>query len=163
MPQQWSSWLDRWRTAGLIDADTAARIEAFEAARAGATGLRWPILIALAFGGIMIGGGVLLFVAANWDVLSPSSRFVLVLLLVASFHLAGAFTSDRFPQMSEALHGIGTVALGAGIALAGQVFNLQEHWPGGVMLWALGSGLAWLLLRHVAQMTAGRSNACGGA
>jgi uncharacterized membrane protein len=48
--------------------------------------------------------------------------------------------------MASALHAIGTVALGAGIFLAGQIFNLDEHWPGGLMLWTLGAAIAWMLI-----------------
>lgn len=152
MDQSWTGWLSRWTEAGLIDAAAAARIRAFEAEHAGSSRLRWPILIALAFGGVMICGGILLFVAANWDVLSPMQRFALVLLMVASFHVAGVLLHERFPAMSETMHAVGTVVLGAGIALSGQIFNLEEHWPGGVMLWALGAGIGWVVLRHSAQM-----------
>jgi len=59
--------------------------------------------------------------------------------------------SGRFEGLSIALHTAGTVALGAGIALAGQIFNLEEHWPAGIMLWAAGAALAWALLRHWTQ------------
>lgn len=152
MSSDWRAWLSRWIDAGLVDAATAERIRTFEAAHAGSNRLRWPILIALAFGALMVGGGVLLFVAANWDVISPASRFALVLGLVAIFHLAGAFAAAPFRGMSEALHAIGTVALGAGIALSGQIFHLDEHWPAGMMLWAAGAGIAWLMLRHTPQL-----------
>lgn len=154
MADDWAGWLDRWAGAGLIDAEAAARIRAFEERedRRGSTRFRWPILIALAFGGLMVCGGILLFVAANWDALSPATRFTLILLLVGSFHGGGALLAERFRAMSETLHAIGTAVLGAGIALAGQVFNLDEHWPGGIMMWALGAGLAWAILRHSAQM-----------
>lgn len=152
MNSDWPSSLTRWTEAGLIDTETADRIRAFEQSQSGSGRLRWPILIALAFGALMIGGGVLLFVAANWQALSPSQRFALVLLLVSGFHVAGAVTATRFHAMSVALHGLGTVSLGAGIALAGQIFNLDEHWPGGIMLWAAGAAIAWAVLRHVPQM-----------
>jgi uncharacterized membrane protein len=152
MDLNWKADLERWRTAGVIDAETAARIQAFEDARAGSTRLRWPILIALAFGAVMIAGGILLFVAANWDGLSPGNRFALVVLLVSIFHVAGAVAASPFPAMSEALHAIGTVALGAGIALSGQIFNLDEHWPAGILLWAAGAALGWAVLRHSAQL-----------
>ena len=52
-----------------------------------------------------------------------------------------------------ALHAIGTVVLGGGIFLAGQIFNLQEHWPGGILLWAIGAVLSWLVLRDWLQAT----------
>ena len=127
---------------GLIDARTAERIRAYEQAHAGTKRLRWPILIALAFGGLMVCGGVLLFVAAHWDALSPAVRFGLVMAMVGGFHVAAALTAERFPGMATTLHAIGTVALGGGIALAGQIFNLDEHWPSGILMWAIGAGSA---------------------
>ena len=151
MRSDWAVWLARWTEAGLVDAATAERIQAFEAGQEGSQRLRWPIFIALAFGALMIGGGILLFVAANWEALSPGSRFGLVLLLVSVFHVAGAVAARDFPAMSQALHGIGTVALGGGIALSGQIFNLDEHWPAGILLWAIGAVLAWAVLRHTTQ------------
>jgi hypothetical protein len=148
----WNTWLVRWAEAGLIDAGTAERIRAYEHGHAGTKQLRWPILIALAFGGLMVGGGVLLFVAAHWDALSPAMRFALVIAMVGGFHVAGAVTADRFPGMATTLHTIGTVALGGGIALAGQIFNLDEHWPGGILMWAIGAGAGWWVLRQVPQL-----------
>jgi uncharacterized membrane protein len=151
MSESWQSSLDRWMAAGVVDATTAARIRNFEATREEPKHLRWPILIAISFGALMLAAGVLLFVSAHWDELSPSGRFSLVLATVGLFHVAGAVLSERFPALSTALHGIGTAALGAGIYLAAQIFNLQEHWPGGIMLWALGAWMGWVLLRDWVQ------------
>jgi len=50
-----------------------------------------------------------------------------------------------------ALHGIGTIAAGAGIYLSAQIFNLQEHWPGGIMLWGAAAWIAWWILRDWVQ------------
>lgn len=145
--------LRRWQEAGLLDDCTAERIRAYEAeaARAPSVRLRWPILLALALGTLMVGAGTLLFVAAHWDGMSPAARFALVLAKVALFHLGGVGFTVRMPRLATALHGLGTLALGAGIFLAGQIFNLQEHWPGGILLWALGAALGWALLRDWIQ------------
>lgn len=151
MAESWESLLTRWTDAGLVDAGAAARVRAFETERAGAARFRWPIWIALVFGALMLGAGVLLFVSAHWDALSPEVRFLLVLLLVATFHVAGALTG-RFPGLATSLHAVGTLALGAGIFLAGQIFNLDEHWPGGVMLWALGAAIGWIVRKDLPQM-----------
>jgi uncharacterized membrane protein len=80
-----------------------------------------------------------------------ASRMTLVVAMVALFHLGGAVSADLFESLSIPLHTVGTVALGGAIALAGQIFNLSEHWPAAVMLWALGAALAWALLRHWTQ------------
>ena len=148
----WNSWLNRWAEAGLIDAGTAEQIRTYEQTHAGTHRLRWPVLIALAFGGLMMGGGVLLFVAAHWDGLSPAVRFGTVIAMVGGFHVAAALSAERFPGMAVTLHAIGTIALGGGIALAGQIFNLDEHWPSGILMWAIGAGAGWLLLRQVPQL-----------
>src|SRR6476620_1818116 len=121
-------------------------------ARSGSTRLRWPIWIALVFGALMLGAGVLLFVSAHWDALSPETRFVLVVALVALFHVGGALTAGRFPEIATALHAVGTVALGAGIYLTGQIFNLDEHWPSGLLIWSAGAAIAWALLKDWPQM-----------
>ncbi len=152
MSKGWQTDLARWIEAGLLDEEAAARIRAFEMAHPRSSGLRWPVWIALAAGGLMLGAGVLLFVSAHWDTLSPLVRFALIVALVAVFHVAGGIAADRFPAMSSTMHAVGTVALGAGIFLAGQVFNLDEHWPGGLMLWALGSVVAWTALHQSPQL-----------
>jgi len=144
--------LKRWTGAGVIDAETAARIRTFELANAGSHRLRWPIWLALGFGATALAAGVLLLVSAHWDDISPASRFGLVLSLVALFHVVSAFIAEGFPAMAATLHTVGTMALGAGIYLAGQIFNLDEHWPSALMLWAFGAAAAWGLLKSWPQM-----------
>jgi uncharacterized membrane protein len=152
MAESWEAGLERWVGAGLVESAAADRIRAWEAAhQAEPAGVRWPVRLAIALGGLLLCAGVLLFVAAHWDALAPSSRFALVLAAVAVFHLAGAFAADRSRALSATLHACGTVALGGGIFLAGQVFHLEEHWPGGVLLWALGAWIGWALLRDWPQ------------
>ena len=144
--------LSRWTDAHVIDFATAERIRTFEAGR-NTTGdnVRWQSILAHSFGAIMLIAGILLFVAAHWDSMSPTARFLSVLVMVATFHVGGAVSESRFPNMATALHGIGTGALGAGIFLTGQIFNLDEHWPGGVMMWALGAVIAWAIRRDWVQ------------
>ena len=146
MPERWEQYLERWLDAGLLEPAGAERIRAYEAQSARLPKWRWPVLIAVSLGGVLLGAGVLLFVAAHWDRFSPEARFVSVLLLVAVFHVTGALTVQRFSALATTLHAVGTVCLGAGIFLAGQIFHLQEHWPVGVLLWTLGAWVAWVLL-----------------
>ena len=151
MPANLEAQLQRWLRAGVLDQAVADRIRAFESQHGDSQKLRWPVLLALSFGGLLLAAGVLLFVAAHWDDLSPANRFALVLFLVALFHVAGAAAAGRFAALSRVLHAVGTATLGAGIFLAAQIFNLEEHWPGGIMLWAIGAALAWWILRDWVQ------------
>jgi len=143
--------LERWVSAGVVDAGAAARIRTFEESQSSSERLRWPALLAVALGGVLLCAGVLLFVAAHWDQLSPAWRFTLVLILVAVFPLAGVLTAERFSALSTTFYSVGTVCVGAGIFLTAQIFNLQEHWPSGILMWAVGALAGWLLLRHWTQ------------
>jgi hypothetical protein len=151
MAEEWEPWLERWTREGLLSSDTAASIRSFESARVQEHRLRWPVLLALGCGVVALSAGVLLFVSAHWDDLSPAERMIVVLAMLMLFHAGGAFAHRRFPALAVALHGIGTSVLGAAIALTGQIFNLDEHWPAGVLLWAIGAALGWWILRHWTQ------------
>lgn len=149
--EEWRKTLNRWVEASLIDEAGAAKIRAYEEGQAPPAGFRWPVIVALGLGGLMLGAGVLLLVAARWEDISPAARLSVVLTMVAAFHVAGALVSGRFEALAVTLHTIGTAALGAGIFLAAQIFNLEEHWPGGFMLWAAGAWVAWWLRRDWPQ------------
>jgi uncharacterized membrane protein len=148
--------LNRWQSAGVLDAEAAARIRAYESeqsAPAGGSreGMSWQGKVALILGAILLACGVVLFVSAHWDWIGPGWRFALVIAMVTVFHLAGAYARLGFHGLSTALHGVGTVATGAAIALVGQIFNMQEHWPAAVLLWAAAALAGWILLRDEAQ------------
>jgi uncharacterized membrane protein len=151
MAAPWERRLDRWAEAGLVDADVTARIRAWESTQGGTAKLRWPAQLALGLGGLMISAGVLLFVAAHWDALGPWQRFALLVGTVGVLHLAGAVVAGHSSGVATALHACGTAALGGAVFLTGQIFHLEEHWPGGLLLWALGAWIAWGLLRQWPQ------------
>jgi hypothetical protein len=143
--------VERWLAAGIVDSPTAERIRKFEAEHRESERRRWPVHIALALGGLLVCAGILLFVAAHWEELSPSWRFTLVLMLVGLFPIAGALTAERFRALSLTFHAIGTICVGAGIFLAAQIFNLQEHWPNAILMWAVGALAGWILVQHWSQ------------
>jgi uncharacterized membrane protein len=146
--------IKRWIEAGLIDAPAGERILAFEAGQERRASLRWPVILAMVFGGILLAAGVTLFVAAHWAKLSPTQRFLLMLLMVGVFQIGGASLADKFPALSMTLHAIGTATLGAAIYLTAQIFNLHENWANGVLLWAVGAAAGYILLRDWIQAAA---------
>jgi uncharacterized membrane protein len=145
--------LTRWQTAGVLEAESAERIRAFESEDQQPAGLRWQGKIALILGALLLAGGVVLFVSAHWNDLGPGARFSLVLAMIAVFHLAGGSTRASFKGLSTSLHAVGTVATGAGIALVGQIFNIQEHWPAAVLMWAFAALAGWIFLQDEVQQS----------
>ena len=146
-------YLTRWQTAGLINQETASAILSWEQTQKKPAGRQWQVLVALILGGILLAAGVLLFVAAHWENVSPLTRMTIVLAMLIFIHGLGIAVREIFPSLATALHAVGTVAAGAAIALVGQIFNLQEHWPTAILLWAISAAAGWLLLRDQFQQT----------
>src|SRR5215208_6196286 len=84
------SSLNRWVGAQILDREQAGRIRQFETVAAPQRRARWPVIAATVFGGAMLAAGVLLFVSAHWDNLSPIERMTLLVGAVAGFHVGGA-------------------------------------------------------------------------
>jgi uncharacterized membrane protein len=145
--------LNRWQEAGVLDSVAASRIRAWESEQNRPSGLHWQGLVALILGAILLAGGVALFVSAHWDQIGPGTRFAVVLGMVSLFHLGGAFTRKSYHGLGTALHAVGTLSTGAAIALVGQIFNIQEHWPAAVLMWAIAALVGWALLHDEAQQT----------
>ena len=145
--------LQRWTRARILDQPTADRIRRFEAEHEQPAALRWQVLLALIFGAMLLAGGIALFVAAHWDRISPLTRFLLVMAILIVIHAIAIAVRERFDRLAIVLHGVGTLAAGAAVALVGQIFNIQEHWPAGILLWALCALAGWWLLGDQVQQT----------
>ncbi|MEK6398608.1 MAG: DUF2157 domain-containing protein [Terriglobus sp.] len=149
--------LAQWSAAGVIDDATAQRIRAWEQEHATRNAQpeahRWQVRLALIFGAVLFSAGILLFVAAHWDNIGPGFRLLLVMGMLVGLHAAAIAVREQFAALATALHAIGTVSLGAAIALVGQIFNIQSHWPNAILMWALGALAGWWLLRDAAQKT----------
>ena len=77
MPTQVEAEIQRWVDARIIDQGIAERIRTFERTSGEQTTRNWPMLVAVVFGALMLAAGILLFVAAHWEDMSPWSRFLI--------------------------------------------------------------------------------------
>ncbi len=100
-------------------------------------------------GALLVGVGVLLFVASNWSQIPNVGRLAIIVgsLLTSygmGFHLR--FATGTYPRVGGALILLGTIIFGAGIFLVAQMYHVTVHYPNGPLMWGAGVvPLAYLL------------------
>jgi uncharacterized membrane protein len=91
-------------------------------------------------GAVLVGLGIILFVASHWDSMGPLARsFVLIATYLATVAAAYATQSKGLPLLSESLWFLATLVLGADIFFIGQLFNFTLTFWQGPFLWLVGA------------------------
>jgi uncharacterized membrane protein len=102
------------------------------------------------FGSILIGLGVMLFVASNWQYLGSFAKLAIIVGAMAASNLGGMyFSKGDNPRSAQALYLLGGLIYGAGIWLVSQIYQLDLDWSLGLTLWSIGLIPMALLLRSV--------------
>lgn len=138
-----------WQAEGIIDTSVYAQLSAryqFDTLEAAASN-RF-VMILLSLGGILLGLGVITFVAANWQVWSKELKTSLLLILLISVNVGGFYLwrSPVFPGQTVGKkqrfgHGLlifGALILGANLALMSQMFHMSGSSYGLFIVWSLG-------------------------
>ncbi|HEY9764376.1 MAG TPA: DUF2157 domain-containing protein [Trichocoleus sp.] len=148
---------EQWWRDGLIDAsvyETLAQRYQFQGLE-GEAKSRF-VMILMSLGGILLGLGVITYVAANWQGWPREFRTLLLLTLFLSVNAVGFYLWRRAPsqggqRLGHALLLLGALILGANMGLMSQMFhqsgNLYELylvWSLGVLAMAYGLRLASL-------------------
>ena len=126
----------RWVDEGLVEPSQAERIlnrYGLSLNDAGPSAL--GLLSGLA--GLFAGLALLLLVSANWEQLPRLARFAGLVTLTAVLNGWGVLRLARAGTGGGLLF-LGGFAYGASIMLTGQMYHLGEHFPNGLLLWALG-------------------------
>jgi uncharacterized membrane protein len=115
---------------------------------------RYPIRDTLSLGrllitgiaAVMIGLGVILLFAYNWADMGKASKLAVIFSALIGAHALALITRSRSTVYSESLFALGTMLMGAGIFLVGQIYHLDSHYPDAFLFWSLGAlSLAWAL------------------
>lgn len=142
--------IDRWVAEGVITADQGARIRArYQPAAGSGESFSWGLVVFFALGAVIVGLGVILLLAYNWSGIPKLGKLALIFGGVVAAHVSGIRLrghTDWRRVLGEGTMILGTMLFGAGIWLVAQVYNIDEHFPTGFLVWGLGAlALAWAM------------------
>jgi uncharacterized membrane protein len=141
------SEIERWTADEIISPDQADRLR--QRYPAPADGPPWGLLVFASAGALIIGLGVILLLAYNWNTIPKFGKLALVFASVIGAHVGGLVLYRQAGwqrRLGEAISLLGTMLFGAGIWLVAQIYHIDEHYPNGFLVWALGAlALAWIL------------------
>ncbi|MBH8601420.1 DUF2157 domain-containing protein [Thermoactinomyces sp. CICC 23799] len=129
--------LSRFEEAGIIDSSQVQQIlSSYEVKGKGSAGF---IRILLILGSVLIGVGILSFIAGNWEALPRTVKFLLILFGLTGAYFTGWKLEDSYPKTSKSFYYIGAAIYGAGIFLVGQMFHSSSPYQQAFLVWALGT------------------------
>lgn len=112
----------------------------------------YAVLIGLGY--LFIGLAVITLVSANWEDIPRGLRMSsLILLTMATHGLALWQHTKNKHNMATGLFFLGSLFYGASIMLIAQIYHIDEHFPNGILWWALGVLPFALLLKSSLLMT----------
>lgn len=134
--------LTRWKEENLLTQEQYEKILAFERQRTGNTFWHTAFIMA----GLLIGLGVCLLVASNWDALGTLAKVVGdFAILGALFYTTWWCVMHERKGLSELFAIFSFLMIGATIGLLGQVFNLEGGWRSFACAWAI-LGLPFVII-----------------
>ncbi len=94
--------------------------------------------IASTIGAVLIGVGILLFIAGNWLHISPLFRISILILSLIAMYTAGIKLEDTHPKTAFAFRVIAMFIFGGSIFLTDQTFNLTRSLSELFIIFAFG-------------------------
>lgn len=138
--------LDAWVAEGVISREQGERIRARYGGQAEYNRLSSSILI---LGAVLVGLGIILFIASNWQALGQVAKVGLIAAAIVAFNVVGYRWRERpgaSPRVGEAFLLLGAIVYGAGIWLVAQIFQFPYNHADSVLAWIIGIlPVVWLI------------------
>jgi len=148
VPSERQNWLksrvNKWRESGIISDDQSEAILNYEVApeEPFRLGLRFNRLIVVltTLGAILIGSGIISFVAANWQGIPSIAKLALLIGgQIATYGIAYQLQFVRgYPRIGAAIMSTGALWFGANVFLVAQSYHLATDTPDLLIWWFLG-------------------------
>lgn len=154
--------LPHLENAGIISSDKTRDIQTYyEANTQGGT--HWAIIAFAVLGSLLIGSGIILLFAHNWEDLTRPTRTVLSFcpLLIGSVLSFLALRKNAGIALRESAGIFHSLAVGASIALIGQTYHLPGDTPAFLLTWSLLTLPLMFLLRSTGSYLIYLALICG--
>ncbi|WP_207511501.1 DUF2157 domain-containing protein [Longitalea luteola] len=125
--------------ANIITSDTASRITDYYQARRDSTTNKFNIVLGI-LGAILVGSGIILLVAHNWDQLHRITKTMLAFLPLAIAHAICIYALIRKKESRVWQEGSASFlfcTIPATIAMVSQVYNIEGSLSGFLLTWLL--------------------------
>jgi uncharacterized membrane protein len=138
-----------WVQKGIVSEETAKQLASMyqlDNLKHESSSLLSAVIFTL--GGLLLGGGLISFVAANWEFISTPIKLALLFSALLSFHIIGfwLWQGKNWRRLGHALIFCGCLVFGANIGLVAQIFHVSSNWYAGFGAWAFGSlVMAWAI------------------
>ena len=141
--------LPKLEAEGVIDGPAAESLRAHYAEQASGLGRRLVVAIFAVFGALLIGGGIILLLAHNWEAFGRGTRaFISLAPLVTAQLLVGWIVLERFRSTAwrEGSATLLALTMAAAIALVDQTYHTGGDLESFLWRWSLLlAPLPWLL------------------
>lgn len=137
--------LGRWADQGWVTADGRREISRELLKKYHGPGLAGVLGV---LGVVLLGFAAMSFVAANWQEMPRLVRLAIIFGGLGGAYAGAAFLFARgMDAFAHAAILLGVAVFGAGIMLIAQMYHIEGHPPGAVLVWALGALGAGVVLR----------------
>lgn len=129
-----------WVKDNLISEDQAEKIcNRYDVNYKDVSGQTYGYSVLIGLGYLFIGLAVITLLSANWDDIPRAARMLGILSLTTLINLlALKKINDGKSSSAIGLFFLGGLIYGASIMLIAQIFHIEEHYPNGILWWAIG-------------------------
>lgn len=96
------------------------------------------IRVLLVVGSILIGLGILSFIASNWQAIGRLLKFSIIIFACGGSYYLGYRLETNYPKTARSFIYLSVLIYGAGIFLVGQMFNYGGDYTNAFFMWAIG-------------------------